>query len=55
MADDLPSRHPATDEPSFRSFEEFFAHYLREHGRPGTRALHFAGTGLATLLSCSRP
>ena len=39
-----------SDEPPFCSFEEFFAHYLREHGRPETRALHFAGTGLATLL-----
>jgi hypothetical protein len=25
-------------------------HDLREHGRPGARLLHFAGTGLATLL-----
>lgn len=47
---DPVARRPAPDEPTFRSFEEFFDHYLREHGRPGTRALHFAGTGLATLL-----
>jgi hypothetical protein len=51
MTDDHSfSRSAADDEPSFRSFEAFFAHYLREHGRPGTRALHLAGTGLATLL-----
>lgn len=41
-SDPLPTRH--------RSFERFFDHYLREHGRPETRALHFAGTGLAALL-----
>ena len=45
-----PAFHPAPDDASSRSFEVFFDHYLREHGRPGTRALHFAGTGLATLL-----
>jgi hypothetical protein len=50
MTNDPPSPHPAADEPPFRSFEEFFAHYLREHGRAGTRALHFAGAGLAVLL-----
>ena len=48
MSDEL-SCHPEA-EPPFRSFEQFFAHYLREHGHPGTRALHFAGTGLATFL-----
>ena len=48
MSDEL-SCHPEA-EPPFRSFEQFFAHYLREHLHPGTRALHFAGTGLATLL-----
>jgi hypothetical protein len=40
----------AEAERRFRSFDEFFPHYLREHGRPGTRLLHFAGTGLATVL-----
>lgn len=47
-----PAGHPAPspDEPALRSFDEFFDHYLREHGHPGTRALHFVGTTLATLL-----
>ena len=48
MTDQL-SYHPEAGRP-FRSFEDFFAHFLREHGRPETRALHFAGTGLASLL-----
>lgn len=32
------------------SFEVFFADYLRKHSQPATRALHLAGTGVATLL-----
>lgn len=34
----------------FRSFEDFWPFYLREHSRPATRALHFAGTSLVVLL-----
>ena len=29
------------------SFEEFWPHYVAQHTRPGTRALHFLGTSLA--------
>ena len=32
------------------TYGEFWAFYLREHSRPGTRRWHLAGTGLAVLL-----
>lgn len=31
----------------FQSFEDFWPHYLREHARPATRAVHIAGTWTA--------
>lgn len=38
-----------TDGRKFRTFAEFWPHYVSEHADPRTRKAHVAGTGLAAL------
>lgn len=37
------------DPTRFRTFEDFWPFYVGEHSRPGTRALHFAGTTIGLM------
>jgi hypothetical protein len=39
-------------DPSFATYDEFFAFYLREHSHPRNRMMHAAGTllGLCTVI-----
>ena len=35
----------------FRTFDEFFLFYLRQHSRPGNRLLHILGTTIAVVMT----
>lgn len=37
------------NQTDFKTFEEFWPHYLQHHSKPETRALHFAGTSVAAV------
>ncbi|HEX8512859.1 MAG TPA: DUF962 domain-containing protein [Allosphingosinicella sp.] len=37
----------------YRSFGDFWPHYLREHSRAATRRLHYTGTGLVLAFAAA--
>ncbi len=47
MTTGAPNTPPPGNHNQITSFDQFWLHYLREHSKPVTRALHFAGLLLA--------
>lgn len=41
-----PQPPGATGQQSFKTLKEFYQFYKSQHGKTGTRALHFVGTSL---------
>jgi len=37
------------DVPQFRSYDQFFAYYVKQHSNPANRAMHATGTSLGIL------
>ena len=44
----MPDAAADTPRPQLLSYRDFWPHYLREHARPQTRAIHLFGTAIAT-------
>jgi hypothetical protein len=40
-------------EKEYKTFKEFYPHYLNEHNQMGTRVMHFIGTTLFLLFAIS--
>ena len=44
----MPDAATDTPRPRLLTYRAFWPHYLREHARPQTRAIHLVGTAIAT-------
>ena len=51
--DAASSRRAGARVREHRRFADFWLYYLREHSRPATRSLHYAGTSLVILIAAA--